>query len=577
MVFQSLNEMMLTIIAWQFYELLWVGLVETGLIFIPFLMWLYKDSIEEYRGRGTTDGAISSLRKFPLDIIITMIVVGLFYTPVLTKTVDKLEVREALNVANESEEETLSEDGKARSVEAESQVRKEIRDMTGGAFKVPILFDYFGSMAKGFSSYLIEGLPEVVDVRMLQTFVFGAAIRDPALYKEVRRFTNECYVPAFNKYDSTYGDRPTEEMQKIMSEVEDDLGWIGSEILSSTESLYAKCSGACPNGDGFRSRTSVGHIEYDERRDSGPGRPSDGKAYPYCSQWWLEEDAGLRDRIFDYIDEVDSDSDSAGFWNLGLGSGAISWGDRLGLLFNKIPGVSEKTAFRKENMIMRHFLRNTHAIASAPTPYKSKEGGFLDFLKGALGLLSASTKQVEVQTMVHVVKLSLPIIQSLLMFTLIITLPLFAIASRFSLEKVWIPIVGLFFINLLSAWWVLVTYVDNKILPIMGLDRVWASAFHYGQVGGLDQAIYIQIWNMVVAGLYIGLPIVAAGFLSAAGASMGITSNVAGTGAMNAGGESARNTGKDAGGQASGKVRGATKGGVKGAAGGMKSAIKSKK
>lgn len=545
MVVQNIQELYLLIIAFQFYEMIWFICVETGLIAIPFIYLFWDSGFDEYRKFGSVKGADSSQRKLAFDIVTATLVMVLFYTPFVELGISDFRVQRLVNPELTSE--SLSRN--------EERVRDGFSDNT---IQVPIFFSFFYNLFNGVMYSGVEGVNQIggnlADLRELESLIYLAKIQDPILNNEVRRFTNECYIPAKSKYERLYSSDPAPFMADILEKSPGDLNWIGSRILTTTQGLYARCETASTCGDGsagFQAHNAVKGFSYDESRDQ---IYLDGQAHPYCNEWWSEE---LRPKLIDYAREIRSCMDYGSDFskhtkyddNCNLDNWWAAMTDHFGAILSDIFGESELT-INAEDYALRHFLRNTNEAMFVPSPYAVADdtysGELMTEVRNAVGFIGSGKKLIETQTKMQAVKVALPSIQTVLIFIVIIILPFYAIVSMLKLEKAFIPLIALAFIKILAIWWSLVSVIDNKALELMGVGSMWSALFDPINSGNFENSVTVYMWNIIVLAMYFGVPLVGGAILQKANDAANAVSSMGGQGVHGAGGGAANEAGNEA-------------------------------
>lgn len=513
MIFQNLQEMYLIIYAWKFYELMWEFILSTGLILIPFIGIMIEHTISEYKKRGLSSVAENSLRRVGIDYTAATLVMLMVYHPLVSLNTSNIDIR-LIGSVNEDVRD-----------EVENDVRTEIQNLSGGGtiVKVPVLMALIDRFFTGWVYELnddVANMGDNVDLRQLESMIYSASVDDPVLFAEIRNFTNDCYRPARSKYNRLYSTNPTDEMRAVLEDYPEDLNWIGSILLNRIGGLYAKCPSGETCGDGsagLQSKRPLERFDYDEDRDSLFG--SNG-AHPYCSEWWGEEDIGLRASLMTYIEE---EKVCEILYSCGPLYGAdfiesYKLSAAKALSFGPIEGLTSSAVRKLEDSALRHFLRNTASAVIPPSPYMMADGTVdetTQSVQNAVTFVGALFNQTGTQGKMNAVKISLPIIQSVLMMILIIILPLYGLMSGFEPKKV-IMIVGtVAFIKLLTLYWQFVTLIDNVVLEKAGIAGVWANAFNTTNTT-LEGDVYIQMFNLIIVTLYVGLPIIGGAFLAAA-------------------------------------------------------------
>jgi hypothetical protein len=83
-------------------------------------------------------------------------------------------------------------------------------------------------------------------------------------------------------------------------------------------------------------------------------------------------------------------------------------------------------------------LRNTDDRSYQANQYKAE--GFTDAVRDVAALIGATIENFQAQSGMQVMKIALPIVQTMLLFGMVVALPLYMIFSKLSLESLARPI-----------------------------------------------------------------------------------------------------------------------------------------
>jgi hypothetical protein len=526
------QELFILVFAFQLYEIVWSVLEDTGMFAIPFILVFWNDWVMVMVKKGF-DSAEFTMRKIPFEVILRTSVMLFVYAPIMERDYNDFVILET-NLGIYSENSVNGEDAKRQVEDRIEQDIEQVFDDNGGAMRVPAGIELAFVWSRGLAYEIIERVHRSPNIRELESLMFAAAVKDPTLYAQVQRFTTECFVPGRNRYYELYSEIPTPAMKDRLEEDPSDLTWLGSHILLSTQSLYAECNDAnqC-NRQGFKARSPVDGFEFDAFRDQVGNSNGTQEAFPYCDQWWLDGDDGLRQDLLDYMVDVEVRNDV-------MGAGRLSWYDQMKVMVGETGLLGRDL----EDNILRHFLRNTHADTQEVVAYRSfDKSRFLETGKTLFTGYGTMKEFLSMGMILHAVKISLPIIQTVLFFAILVVVPFFALLSLFDAEKAMMPLVAIFLVSTLSYFWYVIGVMDNWGLRAMGMDHVWSSMFGINNFGELENTITMQLWSIIIGAMYIGLPYLAGVILGQAGGYMGIAGKFGDSGVQKGGGQSAESAG----------------------------------
>jgi hypothetical protein len=294
----SYLELFTTLFGWQFYNVLWGVLRDTGIVFLPFLGILIDNFVEPYRGRHYGGRVATSLQRMEIDILLAFFVVVLAGQPFILTPLDA-------NILTYDPPPTLEEANPPQATVANSQSTYGATGFTGTPDTVNLPLWWFGviSLSAGINHAVVAGLPTPADLRVVAQQARLATIKKPTLRQEVGEFFSQCYIPARSKYTKEKPDSPG--IQTILDEFgNDDPDWMGSHVYRDTAGYY----------DTLRPKKQIAGWPYvaarDEEYDQADTPPEWG--HPTCKQWWESgsfgipggANSGLRQKLIDEADKL---------------------------------------------------------------------------------------------------------------------------------------------------------------------------------------------------------------------------------------------------------------------------------
>ncbi|UAA39127.1 conjugal transfer protein TraG N-terminal domain-containing protein [Paraneptunicella aestuarii] len=517
LVVGSYLELYTQFLGWAVYNNIWFLIKESGLIWIPFLAILWDGWLSSLEKSSFESVAAVSFRKIVMGNVVAMFVMIFAAEPVLplNPSIVKLNKPElqvfGLGNVLGSGEVTVGDTGTTYDnafSESVDLVEAQIPDLG-----IPVLWAHVMNWGSGFSYALIAGLPKKEDLRFLQNYMQSVFIDDPMLSNEVSRFTAECYAPARAKFFRIKDQIParlnTEMVNDILLRYPNDLNWMGSMVLSKSQGLYAKSENMGVVSDGYRARNPVERfIDDDESR----GRP-------YCDEWWEE----LRGSIL-------SIAQSESF----LGNGGVSNFDVLNeIILNSFDvAASEYVSLNEvtENYIVETYLKNTRQrldivhddlayLNTSYTPYGDPVSSGLAYgVKGFLSFLGSAKEGAVWSVKFYTILLALPMIQAIVIFSFIISLPFLLIFTKLGVKGVVYGFLGFFSLKLLTGLWGVASWLDTTLIAVMYPDESAVGAFLSGANNDGTERILL---DMMTTGMHIVLPMTFLYIVTVAGFQVG--------------------------------------------------------
>lgn len=251
---------------------------------------------------------------------------------------------------------------------------------------------------------------------------------------------------------------------------------------------------------------------YDSTRDAGLPNTGEG-GYPTCKQWWSDSSKGLRGRVLTEI----SPSVLKGYKAI-AGTTATTTSIEDSLIRNLVSPEKQTYGRRYSSYGAQGVYLNgagvenvsdSRAIVNSATAAAVGTG----LMKAKITFLPAMAA----------VQQALPMIQSILIMTLIICIPIVMVASGYSFQALMALTMAFFALHFLTFWWELARWLDNRLLTIAyggeDGDGAWSN-FMDPQVwanNGLDDTIL----SFVSALMFIFWPGVFFGIMSIAGYKLG--------------------------------------------------------
>ena len=292
MAVDSYIELFTTLYGWLLYNVIWDVMVETGLVFLPFLGIILDNFIEAFRQDEGEDSVSDSLRNLEVDLVIAFLVVMVAGNPFWALNASEVEFTPGppLDLSATQEHPTINANDTAQ------QTYGSVA-FIGHPTSVNIPVWWYGMMqiSKGITHAVRMGVPSKKNYREYVKFVNTSRIGDKHLTEETNDYFRDCFVPARSKYHNEKPESPAIDLL-LTTHGRGDVEFIGSRVL---QLLYYS---------DMRSKEIVQDHPYQPLRDIEWDAaidivPTYGK--PTCNKWWNGDLGvlGLKQRLIDDMSE----------------------------------------------------------------------------------------------------------------------------------------------------------------------------------------------------------------------------------------------------------------------------------
>lgn len=475
-----------TILGWQQYQNLWGIVTETGLIYLPFLGIVIHSTVSAFTSMGAKPASQIALRRMLINILGALLVIAFAATPAVHLDPKVLHFDPPYQ---QSKTATPGDTGTTY----DAAFANTYKVPTG--IKIPIFWYFVMAFSNGFTHAANVGLGNIgVDYRALHSQLNLTKIQDPQLKKEITRFYNECYIPAYDTYigGNLTGSQKASIAQIIKKYGDDDLSWLGSHVLLSVSGFY----------DANKAQLPVVGFSFDPERDSEEGQVQDHSKWgcPACNNWWLDSSNGLRTRLVKV-----------------LPVSFMQQLEHLGSKSSDLADISLKT------LIMHSFSQTKddamRGYASLNDSY-GKDDFISRFITAPIGVALSGLKFFP---KLHLLINALPLIQACLLFAIYAFL---ALAIPFSSYRISFCITAAFIIFSLvfcSFIWNLVFWFDHFLIQALYPDLYGTAGMggilNNNGVGSCP--VNVLFTNMIIGTLYVVLPFVWMSVMTWAGFKVG--------------------------------------------------------
>jgi len=479
----SYLELFTTLLGWSFANIIFSVLSSTGLIVLPFLFMFIAAWLEAHE-RGTDAQAVTWLiRKLEVTVWTAIFVFITCVSPMSITSLTRSAVYYTpVATAVEPTPETVYGDGTGTSFHS------ALNDTPNSA-SVPPWWYTVMAISSGINAGVRAGVGgSISDLRFLQQLAQSATIQDPKLREEVQGFNTECFVPARSRYYHQMAGSTSVIDDAIATYGPADVDWMGSRAFRAEPTLYPA----------MFSRRYLPQFEYhpDIDRDIGPGEDPPVGSRRSCAEWWAAPVVGVRAKLVEQV----------GSWQ--------GFGTKLGAV------VSFASEEDKLDELAKIGLRSGQpkyfdkdAIIGNERDTATSIGQFFTHSMGNLGM--AKEAFVVSASMGVFVNLML-MVQPLILMGLYMFLPLVTVLSGYNLQVFVAGALAIFTVKFWTAMWFIARWVDDKLIKAMYPDTsfLMEGVFSPGQS---DKRIYL---NVIMAGLYIALPLIWTSMMAWAGFSM---------------------------------------------------------
>ncbi len=482
----SYLELFTTLFGWAFYGLLWDVLVNTGIVYLPFLGILIDNWREPAQGGEVGHASGLSLRRMEIELFMALLVVVLAGQPAALMPLN------ATTLAY-SPPPTLMDATPPTATVASPQSTYGSTGFTGSPATVNIPIWWYGVMAisAGLNHAVVEGLPSSSDMRTFEQQAHLATIADPRLKQEVSNFFSQCYIPARSKYRA---EKPNTTLINTLLTTygADDPDWMGSHVYREAPEYY----------DTLRPINPVAEWIYDVTRDTEYDPlvpPIWGK--PYCKQWWEEGGIGLREKLVN-----EADTTSTGFSSLVVAIAPVLATEQQKDAVAKTVLTNAPPSWSSNDLV---------AYNASGSGLVSAAGSFVKEGLAAGGIVTASA--FFSVTMTAVLQ-SLPMVQAIMLLGVYALLPMVVVLSRYSLSMMVTGGMAIFTIKFWSVLWYLAMWVDQNLILSMYPD---VNTFLQLFANPGEHDAKRMLLNMITTSLYLGLPLLWSGMMAWAGVNIG--------------------------------------------------------
>ncbi|MEM9257660.1 MAG: conjugal transfer protein TraG N-terminal domain-containing protein [Pseudomonadota bacterium] len=275
----SFFEFITTLFSWIIYDGIWSVLVDTGIVFLPFIAMIITNALSSHRaGDDEGNAGLQSLKKVEADFYVMIAVIVFAGIPALSVELGEMEyVRPALTCGDTVETIPGTDTGTTY-----DRTLAELGDQQGG---IPIWWAAIHVLSKSITAAAVASIPCSNDLASVEYRLANDGIDDPGLRKEIQEFTNDCYRRSKSRL-------LREDTSGLTLEQLDDTNWLGSQFFLTEPGYYNYYYSQDPRAD----------FPFDATRDAGFESSAGVGGHPRCNEWWLDGTDGIRAQVLASID-----------------------------------------------------------------------------------------------------------------------------------------------------------------------------------------------------------------------------------------------------------------------------------
>lgn len=425
---QSYLSLYTVLLGWHSYDILWHILTQLGLVMLPFAFIAVKSFMEPFLSMGAKDSGVIGSRRFIMHLFLAIFVMLFAGAPWVHLDPSVLHFRPHC----EQSANTATPGHTGTTYDNLLPVPQDV--------KVPLIWYLVMAVSNGITDEAEDAIScPMVDLRALQNQLNLAVIQSSTLKKEVRRFYQACYLPAYNQFvsDNDKGVNQAAIQSALKRYGDNDIDWIGSLIFQRVAGFYDSFSANAPVV-GF-PYTSKGINNQVNSQVNTPKWDS-----PSCLAWWQTPQIGLRDKLYNQFSH------------------------KLQAMLAKIDAGPDHVL--AENYAIRAVLnKSTGGGFSDPGFYteQDNQGGIDNFIAKWFSKYAIDKVALQEYPTIQIIKNALPVVQAILSAACYMLLAIALPLASYSLRFVVIASVFIFSIIFTSFLWHWISWFDQNLLQAL--------------------------------------------------------------------------------------------------------------
>lgn len=481
----SYLELVTQLYGWHFYSQLWGLLVDSGLVWVPFLVILWTNWSEAFP-KGSR-GAEASLKKMEFGVYGALMILWLAAWPTV-----KFSAHQITYTAKSGQTTTAAGAG------SEIGNWDVGRGVQPSEVRMPAFAMLVTRVTQGInaSTRKMTGDPSLAELAgQLKHLNIQSA---PVLY-EVQQFYRDCYHPSLARFqDRVTAPEGIDERYWVVryreAGLNADTSWIGSRTFIENRGYYRPCEYPEQCGTGYQARSPLAGWPYVPERDnlnfpetsSPEAGATTGEAYPYCDEWWMDPERGLRQKLIVEAQRHHTET------NWGAGN---LWDD-MRLYAAKVGIADERDA---EDAIIKRML-NQAAVKFTRSVEREENNDstwsyITEFAQQTATFAGASILYLVLSVIMEAVTEALPVIQALLLFGVVVLAPAYWLIAGYTAESAINFLLAIFSLMFLTSMWELAAWVDNSLFVIVMGDTS-GDPLRWMAGGNMNAELFIEIVSM---------------------------------------------------------------------------------
>ncbi|BCD97750.1 conjugal transfer protein TraG N-terminal domain-containing protein [Marinagarivorans cellulosilyticus] len=510
----SIIELYTTMLGWYMYDALWGLLTGTGLVLAPFAVAIIQTLIKgSEREEHKTGDFVKALEIRIYTMLAVMIIAA---QPLVTLQPTKMVFNDVycepagtdINLIDKKTEETIFDDAGNTAGNASNRFMSTIN---GSVINIPLWWYVVSNLSNAVAYSLKMELPCNPDFRLMTSGISNAKIKDPKLLRELEQFQDDCWKKAVVTYLKDSKD-PSFTIPNTISNVEQDISWLGSRLFLTQAQYYPSERSSTPNEHLFWRETVDGPAASKEQTGD--------RWIPFCHEWWSEQysasgiENGLRERTLDHI-KTEENSD----W--------LKW---LEYWAANATGMTSTASL--DDYILLLALKNdaklTNGLSKNYEQQKSFMNQSLDTLSDIVAYGGIFFKSIPNRAEANTYRAAAPVIQALIIMLFVMFLPLLMNFMLFDIGKVLGITVILFSVIFWGYLFELAEYIDNYLISslISGFSDTSLNEDALAAANGIsslgsnmssDDSLALSVLKWISRMSYILIPAVFTGLLGMVG------------------------------------------------------------
>jgi hypothetical protein len=451
MTFTSLSDLYFVVVAMYSYNILWQIILDTGLIFLPFIMVIIevlKDGMESSKNMADSGYTMKALEVKIYSMLAALV---LFVLPILPFDLDRMaqytkicEIDGSENIIDDDigTDRIGSIDNTRLSGPVRLSTNELILEMAGTEIKLPFMLKFVLAFGTGYTIEAVDRLPCSVNIVGMSQELMKTQIKDPDLLVETKEFIRQCYEPA----RSLAVRNRDMNMPWLEDPDTENQPWPGHGAFMNT-AYYGNV------GRGFYSRSLIPGfqsaktnqyiskwVESREAENSGQIE-CDGTClhetggFPSCYEWWAGVGAG-----YEGVSLSNMDQSLRG--RLLANMRRFQGNERITAMLQRVIKRfdPESTAYEQMEMMLKLSYFNAYSInriKGAETKdyaWESETNGFWGAISRGLGTIGTYGAAIGNFAGASLIQLAAPIVKGMMLAVIIAVLPLACVVSKFGFK-----------------------------------------------------------------------------------------------------------------------------------------------